>query len=419
MMRWIVWSLIVVVVGVPAAAIALLAASFEDRPALVRTVEISPDQVERAKRLFAAHDPRKMPAGVLRTVAVSGSDLDLALNTLLSQQGGAGKLVLSSGALMLWVTVKAPANPFGAYWNVEAIVRQTSGLPQFDQLRVGRVSVPGFVADWLLERTLVRLNESEAAAAAADVLQSVRFDDDFMRIEYRWRADLPDRLRSVLLPASDQASLRAYQERLAELMADTSLPRQVSLASLLQPMFATAGSRSVQGDPVAENRAALIVLAFHLNGQGLHALIPEARQWPSAAPRKVTLAGRSDFVLHFIISAAVAATAGTPLADAIGVYKEIEDSRRGSGFSFTDIAADRAGTVFGQHATRSAASARALQDKLAAGLVEADFMPPARDLPEGLSEAEFKRRFGGPDAPPYRKVMQQIERRLENLALYQ
>ena len=43
---------------------------------------------------------------------------------------------------------------------------------------------------------------------------------------------------------------------------------------------------------------------------------------------------RDDFPKHFIISAALAAHAGTPLSDAVGVYKEIADSRGGSGFSF-------------------------------------------------------------------------------------
>jgi hypothetical protein len=51
-------------------------------------------------------------------------------------------------------------------------------------------------------------------------------------------------------------------------------------------------------------------------------------------------------------------------------------------------------------------------------LVEADFMPPARDLPEGLSEAEFKRRYGSVDSPRYREVAERIEQRLGALALY-
>ena len=48
------------------------------------------------------------------------------------------------------------------------------------------------------------------------------------------------------------------------------------------------------------------------------------------------------------------------LSDVIGLYKEIEDSRGGSGFSFNDIAADRAGTRFGEKAVASEDSARGI-----------------------------------------------------------
>lgn len=44
----------------------------------------------------------------------------------------------------------------------------------------------------------------------------------------------------------------------------------------------------------------------------------------------------------------LAAYAGTPLADVVGLFKEMEDSRGGSGLSFNDIAADRAGTRMGE-----------------------------------------------------------------------
>ena len=57
---------------------------------------------------------------------------------------------------------------------------------------------------------------------------------------------------------------------------------------------------------------------------------------------------------HLLISAARAAEGGGPLSDAIGVYKEVSDSRGGSGFSFNDLAADRAGTRLGLRARRDA-----------------------------------------------------------------
>ena len=44
-------------------------------------------------------------------------------------------------------------------------------------------------------------------------------------------------------------------------------------------------------------------------------------------------------------------------------------------------------------------------------------MPKWDDLPEYLSEAEFKRRFTDIDSPAYRGMMQKIEQRVAGLRL--
>lgn len=132
----------------------------------------------------------------------------------------------------------------------------------------------------------------------------------------------------------------------------------------------------------------------------------------------VTLGGRSDFSQHFTVSAALASTAGSPLSDVIGVYKEIEDSHGGSGFSFNDIAADRAVTRFGELATASYSGAQKVQRQLAASLRESDIMPEVSDLPEYLQKTEFNRRYGGVGSPAYIKVTNEIERRITALPLY-
>jgi uncharacterized protein YfiM (DUF2279 family) len=418
MKRLIVWCIVIVVVIVPAALVLAIAFSFQDQPTIARIAELSPEQIARAKRILKANDPRSAPAGALRTFSLPGEDLDLALNYLLSQHGGGAKVTLKPGTILLWASLKPVANPFGAYINVEAIAQQTSTLPAFDRLQVGRVPVPAFIANWVLAAALGRLNATEVGKSAADSLKSVRIAENHLVVEYEWREDLPERLRSALLPQAEQERLRIYHDRLVELTSNPKLARQVSLADLLRPLITLSATRSANADAAAENRAALITLAFYVNGRGLTALVPGAKDWPRAVPRKVTLAGRTDFSQHFTISAAIAATAGSPLADAIGVYKEAEDARGGSGFSFADIAADRAGTVFGQHATRTVNAARTLQNRVNAGIVEPDFMPRAEDLPEGLQEAEFKRRFGGVGAPPYARMLAEIERRIATLALY-
>jgi hypothetical protein len=45
-------------------------------------------------------------------------------------------------------------------------------------------------------------------------------------------------------------------------------------------------------------------------------------------------------------------------------------------------------------------------------------MPVTADLPEFMPEPEFLRRFGGIDAPEYKKMMAMIEQRVAALPLY-
>ena len=433
MKRWLIRAFVLLVLAVPVAVVTLAWLALDDRPLVVRNVRLTAQQVARAQALAKAHDPRAARAGALRTITVSAEDVDVAANYLLARYGGGARVALQPGAATVWLTAPAPANPFGAYLNVEGALRETSALPQFDSLKVGRLPVPAILADALLARALVQLGALETAAsprvadpplrpegegnAAVDFLHHVRFGEAHVQVVYRWRDEMPERFRRALI-AVDDARLRSYQQRLAEFAADKRLPRQISLRMLLEPMLGLAAERSASSDPVAENRAALLVTAFYVNGRGLSAIVPQANDWPRPRRHKVTLGGRHDLAQHFTVSAALAAAAGSPLADAIGIYKELDDALDGSGFSFSDLAADRAGTVFGDQAVRSAQSARSLQQRFLAGAVEADFMPDVAALPAPMDDAEFKRRFGGVGGPAYRRMEGEIERRIAALALY-
>ena len=109
---------------------------------------------------------------------------------------------------------------------------------------------------------------------------------------------------------------------------------------------------------------------------------------------------------------------GSVLANAIGAYKELDDSRGGSGFSFPDLLADRAGVELAEAATGSAA---ANMQRLMAedGLKESDFMPLLDDLPEGLMEMEFRQRYSDLDDARYGHVKREINSRIALLPLHQ
>jgi hypothetical protein len=391
--------------------------AFDDAPLLLPAKEVSAADVERAKRLLDRHDPRKQKGNGPRHIALTQADLDALLGQAAKTLGRAAtaRIVPMAGGAALQLSLRTEGNPLGHWLNVDAQLREAAGLPRFESLRIGRLPVPAWLADVALEQALARVGSGEPGRLATQTVQSVRFTPGQVHVAYEWRAGLASEVRALLVPPADAQRLRVYVERLSAVVAKTAPAQEVSLAALMGPLFSLAAQRSAAGEAARENRAALIVLTFHANGRNLAALTPAAREWPSPAKRSVTLAGREDFAKHLLVSAVLAAESGGALADAVGLFKEVDDSRRGSGFSFNDIAADRAGTRLGELAVQSP---QKLQAALAGAPKESDFMPEVRDLPEFMPEAEFKRRFGGVGAPAYDRMMRDIEVRVAALRLF-
>jgi hypothetical protein len=381
---------------------------------------VSAADVARARDFLRRNDPRRPTPGPLRTLVASEREANLMLDQLIRRvaPGASARLMLDGGSAKLQASVPVPHSPVTAWLNIDATLHETVGLPTIDKLRVGRLPVPAWVAARLLPRLAERLNASPEGALALDMVRQVRLVPTRVEVVYEWGDDGLQRLLGTLLPPAEQARLTAYAQALAGAMqahAAAGGGAALPLERLLPPLFTLASQRSAGGgDALTENRAALLTLALQATGRRMSDLVPAIQAAPHPQPVAVTLAGRDDFAQHFLISAVVALEGGGPLADAIGVYKEVADLRDGSGFSFNDIAADRAGTRLGVLARRDP---RALQDRLARGAPESDFMPDVADLPEFLGRRDFLATYGGVDAPAYRRMLADIERRLDALPL--
>ena len=415
MKTWLRWVLVLGTGVLGAAALGLWLAS-SDAPAVGQRHDIRLIDVERVMQIARAHDPRKARPGRVSAVAVNERDLDLLLNHAAQRWLGARLDVsLTSGAAGMQASVEWPSNPFGRWLNLDARWLETGALPVLDALHVGRLPLPRWLAEMLLHAAAARLGSGADLQLVAEVVQRVKFMPGQMSVVYVWHNDTSARVLAALTPPAEQRRLRAYSDRLVELAARSGPAWTVPLPQLIGPLFELAQQRSGSGDAAAENRAAILTLALFSTGRGLGAVVPAARHWPQPHWLQVTLQGRDDFPQHFMVSAALAIEGSSPLASAIGLAKEVADSRGGSGFSFNDMAANRAGTRFGELALREPAR---LQARLAAGVDDHSLMPDVADLPEFLSQAEFTRQFGGVGAAGYLRVLADIERRVAALPLY-
>jgi hypothetical protein len=117
----------------------------------------------------------------------------------------------------------------------------------------------------------------------------------------------------------------------------------------------------------------------------------------------VTLRGREDWAGHFCLSAVLTVLENPFVSHAGGVLiEELDAPARGSGFSFSDLAADRAGVKFARAATDSEA-ANAMQVRLQGNFAVDDFFPPVSDLPENLTVEQFRHDYSGVGDQRYRR----------------
>lgn len=420
--RRLLFLLVLIVVIGP---LVVLVMAVGDRPALTTEIQFSPDDLMRAKALAEANDPRKMTPGEIHNLTLSEADINLLANYAIERFVDGGVLVdLQPGGASVRGTVKLPNNPIGDYLNLHLEVYQAAGRVKVQRLEFGDVSIPRVVAQWLLDNADRIGRKDPDYVAVLDAINGYRITEQFAMVMYQWEPDLARRLegrgKGALIPEADKRAIAAYAKRAAEVSRDPYLESQVPLIRFLQPMFKLAEDRTKRGgDPILENRALITAMSFYVNGTNVARLIGVPQEEIGEAEgHELTLRSRHDFAQHFLTSAVITVAGGDKLADAIGLFKEVDDSHGGTGFSFNDIAADRAGVRFGEMAVLSVDDAKHLQKVFANGPWESDFMPEVDDLPEFLTAARFEQDYGHIGSPRYNAVVDKIEARIAKLKLH-
>lgn len=399
-----------------AASLCLLAyASLEPLPLVESFTSASHGDVRALRDALGGQSPSGLQAGQQGRLVLDEREMDL----LLSQAGyrmlkAHSRYRLTQGKLrgeMTWRLSLSSASP---YLNMSFVISEAMGKPKLESFALGRFALSlDMETRYLADIIALAISREELSLLHAKV-ERLLLDDDRMELVYRWDPAIIEQARDLVMDEADQERAGIYVRALKQTL--TQRPR--ALHELLQPIFRLAANRSVSGDPVAENRAAITALGFYALGSQAGELLRDGEAVMPLVTHWVRLRGREDLSRHFLVSAAIAAGSDSGLSDAVGVYKEWSDSQGGSGFSFIDLAADRAGTRFGERATRSPALARKIQDMLSERIDDSSLLPPVSDLPENLSDRSIMESFGGIGGKRYRRMTEIIERRLDSMPLY-
>ena len=408
----------------------LLYLTLETEPLVVRSDRLSLDDMERIKKVLKENNPQHLQTGDVKRVSLTERDLNLIFSHTLTyfphNERISGNVSFELQSVRGRLTTLLPKNPFGTFLNTTAELSIGPNSIRIQDVHIGALDVP----DWLVNKigkychkVLSRRDDYRDLIESLRNVKRFKLNKNELVLVYEWDPAIANRLqsrgRNLLFPDDEKERLLVYQRELT-MALDEQKGRQVSLTKLLRPLASLACDRSGMGNPVAENHSLLFVVAVYVMNGNLMNLIGANQAKNNPIPRRlhITLSRRRDLAQHFIASAIIAASANSNTANVIGLFKEIDDSRGGSGFSFADLTADRAGVKFGELAIGSPASAKFLQEQLKENLMESHFMPSIKNLPEGIMEFQFKKTYGDLDSEAFRLVNKEIEHRLSICTLF-
>ena len=379
------------------------------------------EDITRAKKIL--HEGSKTKPDEIGTIELTQPDLNLAANYLLNRYSkSAVNIELKNNVLRFTVTMTLPKNSLGEYLNISFRLGndKNNQLPSLTKFKAGKLLLPARFAAFVIKKIIRYTSLNDYFILATQPIKYVKIDQQKITIIYYSSLETMTKARNFLTQSGDNPKLDIYQQKLADIIAQHDPAWRLSLADLLKPLFELAYQRSTLKNAIEENKMAITTVNEYVNNA------EETKKFLSATTSKPTtekrystfLYKRIDLAQHFIGSAAITASVNGQVAKVIGEEKELSDAQGGSGFSFIDLAADKAGTRFGEMATSSPENARKIQKAMSGIKDYSDFMPDPRDLPEHMDEAEFKQRYQSIDSPAYQEISKQIDARIAATPIY-
>lgn len=352
----------------------------------------------------------------LDVVAISAASSHLFNNTNVA-------LGFNPSFAQLGTSTRIPIGLGSIYVNTNCKIALTNTQSYLDVCKLGDLPVPGWLLKPFVNAGVWLVFDREVRQSFNNMLAGLRYNDRNLVLRANKSADLRQRVNASLDNAANVARVALANDipppQIIEVYLNVLYKTDFTGKSLLLPiqqLAQLASVRSLQHDPALENAAMIWALAIRFGSQRFARL---ANVTDSTTKLGVRIREREDLALHFLYSAILAQVGNENLSFNIGELKEVLDSGAGgSGFSFVDLMADKAGIAFAQKLTRSDADAVSAQQVLANARSERAFFPFSHDLPEGFSQSQFARVFTSIDDKTYTSLAAVIDTRIAAVALH-
>jgi hypothetical protein len=424
-MKWLFSKFLLVTGMLAAAGIALLLLLVDTQPVIGEAGDTSREDMALARRVVQLNSRTERQQDGVTQLQFTTEELEAAASWVLREFPGTRLSLTTEGSnLKLAFTYGFELVGREFFVNSAATVVPDLQSPEVKGLQLGSLSLNGelgnTLAGFMYTEVRARVPELAQIEEAVDYLKleentlyiGLRRDEALEQILY-------ERGSEYYLQPELRENMRLHARHLDEELAGMRGRSFFSIADLMSAMMRRASQ--LGADPVETNRAVILVLSSYIMGIDLNkvlGLTDEARL--SLRRVRLTAANRTDYAQHFLGSAGLTLSAGSEMAQLLALAKEIDDTDSGgSGFSFTDLGADRAGSLFAQLAVAGPRQAMLVQQRLGQSPDESWFLPDLNGLPEYMSHQQLQEQFGGLQGPAYDAVMEDLETRLSRVPMTQ
>lgn len=331
---------------------------------------------------------------------------------------------LTSLGLTLVATIKLEKSGFKRYVNVICILTNGYEGADIDTCKIGSVTLPGDYLKPLIKYGLNKFVGKNSYDLWQHFITNLSFERNKLVVKNLDANMIKPAIQASFNEAQslvsgtsnlDKTLVSSYIEFLAVQTFNSK-----SLMEPIRSVFTQVSDKTLNSPADIRNRhvhAAIWALVIRYGNPKFGRLIgiPGKIERGMAA----TLRDREDLALHFLYSAFLQLNSGAQTAFSIGEIKELIDSNAGgTGFSFADIVADKAGLTFAEYLTDPTNDTKYASLKLSQAYSENVFMLNINQRPEGISAEEFNGSYKSIQSQKYKEVIEEIGQAIKQLELY-
>lgn len=414
--------------------------SLQEQPSIVQKTFINSSSAQQSKRLIKRVVRRlsintHQPNAIVIMKESELKSLSALSHRAIPQLSSQVRVLPDKLSIALSYKTLLPA-PY-KYLNISVNIYPASSFLYIGEVKVGDISLQGSTLQALLTWGLNTFVKPELGDKLFSSITSLKISKTKVILTLNLPKDTSllkedkfaafKKIRDDLALHGDVSKIRKYYSLLNAYARTTT---NHSLSHYLSWAIREARTQTeLHAELLAEqeNKAALIALVLYFGSEKFELIVGDMvtqtekeKSRQNYLRKTVTLNSRVDLQKHFVYSMALQLLGNSQASDALGEMKEFLDSNKGgSGFSFADLLADRAGTRFAMLATQSKIQAEYTQNVMRNGLLEAHVLPDISSLPEGISAYDFERVYKNINAQPYKKMLTGIDTQLSQLPLYQ